>query len=61
MKYQVYADTRPYSEHGGLVSACTVARSQAVAQPGVDFVVEYDGVEVATYRVRNGKLAAWMR
>lgn len=61
VKYQVYADETHHSEHSALVGACTVARSQAVARPGVGFEVEYDGIKVATYCVRNGKLAAWMR
>lgn len=60
MKYTVYGSTKWHSEHGGLVAACTVARSEAM-RSGADFEVERDGVKVATYRTERGKFVAWMR
>lgn len=59
-RYEVYADTKYHSSYQGLIGACAVARCAAIDHPGVDFVVEREGVEVANYKMEGGKLAAWM-
>jgi hypothetical protein len=60
MKYIVYANSKWHSEHPGLISACAIARSDAM-RLGTPFDVERDGVKVATYRTERGKFVAWMR
>lgn len=61
MDYEIYADGQFRGGHPSLVSACAIARTDAVRLAGTRFVVKRGGAEVATYEMRAGKLAAWMR
>jgi len=61
-KCLLFGDGKYVEEYSSLVGACTGARAEAAARPGVRCVVKRDAIEVARYRMAGGQwIEAWVR